>query len=258
MLFGCCTSFENHGLLARYGYDRIILSAVELMQMDEETFNRATMTLQSGPVQCRALNSFCPPSLRLCGEYYDAGAVEAYCAALAARASLLGIEYIGVGAPKSRSIHDGFSRALALIQLTRSLNILCDACAPYNITVLLEAVCSLECNFITGTDEAFEIVRSLPRGNIALVYDTYHAFMMGEDDRPLRRALDSVKLVHMAQNIGNQRHYLRPEKLAEYKVYLDALLDGDYDGEVSVEALYDDLEARLGETLDIMKILCFR
>jgi sugar phosphate isomerase/epimerase len=226
--------------------------------MEEETLKRAIMTLQSGPVKCRALNSFCAPSLILCGPGYVPDAVADYCSALAERAYQLGIAYIGVGAPKSRSIPDGFSSAVASAQLKQSLEILCDACAPYKITVLLEAVCSLECNFITTTDEALTVVRSVQRDNIALVFDTYHAFMMNENDKPLRRSLDKVRLVHMAQNIDHQRHYLRLKNLPEYSVYIDALLDGGYDGEISVEAFNDDIESQLNETLDIMKILCNR
>ncbi len=258
MLFGCCTSISNYDLLVKHGYDRIILPATELMGMDEAAVAAMRRTLANGPVQCRALNSFCTPELLLCGDGFDPTAVEAYCSILARRAHQIGVKFIGVGAPKSRSVADDFPREIAMVQFKLSLAILCAASAPYGIIVLLEAVCSLECNFITTTDEALEVVRALHYDNLALVFDAYHAFMMGEDAEPLRRAMEDVKLVHVAQNIDNRRHYLRLENMPEYRVFFDALLDGGYAGEVSVEAFYDDLETRLDETLDIMKRLCLR
>lgn len=258
MLFGCCTSIDNIALLERHGYDRIILSAVDVMSMSPEALDRARILLTEGPVKCRALNSFCPPTLKLCGEGYDPEAVRQYGSALVEKARTLGVTQVGIGAPKSRSIPEDFDKALALAQFKNSLTLLCDLFATADITVLLEAVCSLECNFITTTGEALAVITALGRPNLALVFDTYHAFMMDEDALPLRRAMDHVVLVHTAQNIDGRRHYLRRDKLAEYKVYFDALMAAGYKGEVSVEAFFDDIDEQLQETLSITKILCLQ
>jgi len=256
MEYGCCTAIDNYGLLVQTGYDRIILSAAELAAMSAADFGRLRDTLSAGPVKCRALNSFCTPELKLCGDGYDDGAVAAYTVSLAERAASIGVRYIGIGAPKSRNIPPGFARADAALQLKRSLQEICRVCAGYDVGVLLEPVCDLECNFITTTDEAAVLVGELGLANLNLVFDTYHAFMMGEDGNPLRRAMKYVKLVHTAQDVGGRRHYLRPENMEEYRVYFDALLEAGYDGEVSVEAFFDEPEARAAETLEIMKTLC--
>jgi sugar phosphate isomerase/epimerase len=256
MEYGCCTTIDNYELLVKNGYDRIILPAAELMDMEAATFERLRGTLSDGPVKCLALNSFCTPELVLCGDGYNGGAVETYTRALADRAARIGVRYIGVGAPKSRSIPPKFPRSTAVSQLEQSLGVMCRACAEYGIEVLLEAVCDLECNFITTTDEASGLVGELGRPNLGLVFDTYHAFMMGEDDGPLRRAMKHVRLVHTAQNIGGRRHYLRQANMEEYRIYFQALLEGGYDGEVSVEAFFDEPASQLGDTLVIMKTLC--
>lgn len=256
MQFGCCTTIANYDLLVAHGYDCIILSATELMAMNDEAFDQTRKILTNGHVKCMALNNFCVPQLKLCGTSYDQHAVTAYSRALAERAGQLGVKHIGVGAPQSRSISPDFSAAAAAEQFKRSLTCLCSTCAPYGIEVLLEAVCDIECNFITTTDEAAALVGKLNIPNLNLVFDTYHAFMMHENAAPLRRAMKYVKLIHVAQNIDNRRHYLRRENLGEYRVYFDELLKSGYNGEVSVEAFYDDIEAQLPETLDIMKTLC--
>lgn len=255
MVYGCCTTIDKYDLLISSGYDRIILPAADITAMNTETFEQLTRTL-GGPVKCHALNNFCTPQLRLCGDRYSEEAVADYSRLLAERASRLGVRYIGVGAPKSRSIPPDFPRGMAVDQFEKSMRALSSACARYDIVVLLEAVCELECNFITTTEEAADFVEYMKADNFKLVFDTYHAYMMGEDAAPLRRAIKHIELVHIAQNIDNQRHYLRHDNFAEYQVFFNALLEGGYDGEVSVEAFYDDMEEQLDETLEIMKRLC--
>lgn len=256
MEYGCCTTIDNYDLLVQTGYDRIILPAAELAAMETPAYERLRGKLSKGPVKCLALNSFCTPKLILCGNSYSNEAVEAYTRVLADRAAGIGVRYIGVGAPKSRSIPPDFPQSTAMSQLKHSLTGICRVCADYDIEVLLEAVCDLECNFITTTEEAVGVVEELGLPNLQLVFDTYHAFMMGEDDAPLRRAMKYVRLVHVAQNIDGRRHYLRRANMDEYAVYFNALLEGGYDGEVSVEAFNDEPETQLQETLDIMKTLC--
>ncbi|SHI14602.1 Sugar phosphate isomerase/epimerase [Sporobacter termitidis DSM 10068] len=256
MKFGCCTTIENYDLLVKRGYDRIILPAAGIMEMNAQAFDRLRETLDTGPVKCRALNSFCQPRLVLCGPLYNAQAVAAYSRALAGRAGSIGVRYIGVGAPESRSIPPDYPYDTAMLQFGQSLAVLCRACAPYGITVLLEAVCELECNFITTTDEAVNVVEGLHLENLQLVFDTYHAQMMAEDGAPLRRAVKYVRLVHVAQDSSGSRRYLRRDKMDEYRVYFNVLHENGYDGEVSIEALNDDIETQLLETLEIMKDLC--
>lgn len=256
MLYSCCTKMEDYSLLEKAGYDGIILAAAEVAAMDEGAFLKAADRIQKGPLCCNALNSFCPPELKLCGPGYDKDAVAAYIGPLARRAAKLSVRQIGIGSPKSRSIPQGYSRETATGQLRQSFEVICKACACFGIDVLAEAVCDLECNFITTTDEAAALIETIDAENIGLVFDTYHAFMMGEDDKPLRRAIRRIRLIHTAQDIEGKRHYLRKENMDEYRVFFDALLEEGYDGEVAIEAFYDEIGQQLGTTLAIMKSLC--
>lgn len=256
MIYSCCASLGMLDAVECAGYERIILPGTEVAAWSDGELTAVVERLRRSPLTCRALNSFCTPELILCGPNYDPEKVKAYIDRLAPRAAALGAEYIGVGSPKSRSIPDGFDKELAMEQWCETLTILCDACAPHGITVLLEAVCALEGNWMTTTTSALEVVRRMGREDLQIVFDTYHAFMMGEDAAPLKEAMPHVRLVHVAQDIIGQRHYLRWENFGEYKVYFDALLEAGFNGEVAVEAFYDDPAEQLPVTLNIMKALC--
>lgn len=256
MIYSCCAPLSLLDTVERAGYGRIILPGTEVAARSDQEVAAAVEKLRRSALTCRALNSFCTPELILCGPNYDPEKVRAYISRLAPRAAALGAVYIGVGSPKSRSIPDGFDKELAMDQWCQTLTILCDACAPHGITILLEAVCALEGNWMTTTASALEVVRRMDRKDLQIVFDTYHAFMMGEDAAPLKEAMPHVRLVHVAQDIVGQRHYLRWENFSEYKVYFDALLEAGFDGEVAVEAFYDDPAEQLPVTLEIMKALC--
>lgn len=256
MIYSCCTGIENHHTVRSAGYDRIILPAAELALWDAEGLERAAGALSAAGLSCAALNSFCPPALRLCGPGYDREEVGAYAAGLAKNAGALGVAQIGIGAPGSRSIPEGYSREKAGDEFLESLKIICGKCAGFGIEVLLEAVCSLECNHITTTEQAAATAARSGLKNLFLVFDIYHAAMMDEGPEPLSRAMPLVRLVHTAKAADGQRHYLDRDGLPSQRPYFDTLLASGYNGEVAVEALCGDISARAGETLALMRELC--
>jgi D-psicose/D-tagatose/L-ribulose 3-epimerase len=256
MLYSCCATMEHYDRIISAGYDRIILPAFGLCEMEESDFQTLRHTLENGPVQCRALNDFCSAELKLCGPEYDRSAVIKYSRTLVERSRQIGVEYIGVGAPRSRNIPDDYPPEKALAELKDSLTILCHAAAICGINILLEAVCSVECNFITSTDAAFDIVASLGLANLHLVFDTYHASMMGENAQPLLRAMQEVRLVHVAQDIDSKRRCPQNGFFEDHRIYFDALRECGFDGEVGVEACLTDTEGELEISLSILKRLC--
>ena len=256
MIYSCCASMEQYDRVRLAGYDRIILSGVELTSMDESAFQNTRSVLASGQLDCRALNDFCTDQLKLCSPGFDRLAVRDYIQRLAARSALLGVEYIGVGSPNSRNIAGDYSRPRALGEFKESLAVICTEAAAFGIQVLLEPVCSIECNFINYTDEGLEIIRSMGMDNLHLVYDTYHACMMKEDGQPLQRAMAEVRLVHVAQDIGQTRRCPQKGFVERHRVYFETLLQNGFSGEIAVEARLTGADGELVEALSILKTLC--
>ncbi len=255
MIYSCCATIEDYEKIRLAGYDRIILSAVELMLMNETAFLETKNKIENGSLKCYALNDFCSSDLKLCGPGFDLDSVRAYSRGLVERSAMLGIKSIGIGAPKSRYIPDGYSADQALMELKQSLIVICEEARKFNLNILLEAV-SGECNFITTTDEAFDLVKTLGLENFHLVYDTYHAFKMKEDEYPLLRAIQEVKLVHVAQDIDNLRRFPQIGFPEDHQLYFSTLLKCGYDAEIGVEATPMNMNGELRGTLRILKNLC--
>lgn len=256
MLFGCCTTIGNYNNVYAAGYDTITLAAVDIAAMDTVSFNRVKDIVNAGALRVLSLNRFSGPDVHLNGPDYSPEALKAYASPLIERAGLLGVRYIGIGSPASRNLVPGISAAAAMEQFENAIRLLCGLAAPYGIDILIEAVCDIECNFITVTNEALDVVTRLALKNLHLVYDIYHAHMMREPLDNIDLAAKEIRVVHIAQDAAcGQRHYLEMANIEEYRPYIDRLNAIGYVGEVSLEAFYGELEHELPKSLAILKKL---
>lgn len=253
MQFCCCASFEDLPLVTSAGYDRIALSGTFLAVCGEDTFAQLCAAAADGSLVCRSLNAFCPADVKLVGEGYAPRRLGRYSRALAARASRIGVEAVGIGSPNSRKLPSEFDRGCAMRQWQASLRIICEEFGSCGISVLAEPLCTLECNWMNTTDEVREVVEQLSLPNLGMVFDMYHAFVMGEYDIPLRRAMPYVGEVHIAQFIHGEKHYLHPDHSADCAPYFAALRDLGYDGEIAVEAVHGSLPSALPRSLKLLR-----
>ena len=252
MTFGCCIGSSCYDLVAKAGYSSIAFPGVELTSLSESEFEQLTEKVRTGPLDVLSVNSFCPPQLRLTGHDLDLDALERYARILFPRAAQLGVKFIGIGGPVSRSTREGETQEDALRNLETSLSTLCRVAEEYSLTILLESVCSLECNLVTYTHEAAEMVRRLNIPNLGLVYDIYHAHMMHEDPRYILEAADLIRVAHIAQDEGGKRIYLREEKFQEYLPYIKALTEAGYTGELNMESFVGDPAQELPQSKKIL------
>lgn len=252
MELGCCIGMEYYDTVAAAGYRSIALSGVELTNMDESVFQSGKKKILSGPLAVHSINNFCPPALRLTGSGFDANKLADYSNLLFRRASDIGAQYIGIGSPVSRSTRAGESPLTAIEELERSLNILCCLAKNYGLTILLESVCSLECNLVTYTHEAAQLVRKMSLDNLGLVYDIYHAQMMKEDPEYILEIPDLIHVVHIAQNHNGKRIYLREKNLPEYVPYFKALNKIGYRQECNLECFASNVEEELPRSKKIL------
>lgn len=255
MKIGCCIDISRYDALVACGYESIALAAKDIAVWDEETFRTAKKKLAEGKLKTISLNSFCTPELRLNGRGFDPEKVAAYTALVCRRGSELGFRYLGIGAPSSRNLKPGDDLVRCRAQFMQALNIMCTEAAKYGVEILLESVCSLECNFLTSTREALEIVRELGLPNLHLVYDIYHEYMENQPLDVIYEAGDEIRVVHIAQNVDNKRAYLDEAHLGEYKAYWNALRKIGYEGEWNLEAFVGEPEEMLPHSMKIMKKL---
>lgn len=253
MNFGCCTSMKNYALLAEMGYDYIELAGVELYEMTGEEVEDAARTLARGRVECVNINTYCPESVAVTGPRYDRETVARYARAVLKRAHRLGATMVGFGAPKSRILPEGYDRAKAMAQFKEAITVTCEIAEREGIEILLEAICAQQCDLVNTTREAVAVVETLALPNLNLVYDTFHAEMMGEDTDAILAAAPYMRHFHVAQPVDGNRCYLDKAHMDNYRRFIAAALSCGYDGAVSVEAMTGDFESGARRSLEILR-----
>lgn len=255
MKIGCCIDISWYDTLVACGYESITLAAKDVAVWDEDTFQSAKKKLTEGKLKTISLNSFCTPELRLNGKDFDPEKLTKYTELVCKRGSELGYRYVGIGAPGSRNLglEDNLDRCRA--QFMQALGIMCREAAKFGMEILLESVCSVECNFITTTREALAIVRELGLPNLHLVYDVYHEYMENQSLDVIYEARDEIRAVHIAQNANNKRAYLDDAHLEEYTAYWNALQKIGYTDEWNLESFVGAPEEMLPRSMQIMNKL---
>ncbi|MCR4758843.1 MAG: sugar phosphate isomerase/epimerase [Oscillospiraceae bacterium] len=237
MKTGCCGNSRNYDQIRSMGYDYAELSGAELMSLSEEDFRAFAAHVKEAGFPVLGINAYCSGEHPLVGPGFSEAGTADYAKELCRRAAELGVRTIGVGAPAARRLPPGYSAKTADSQMKTALRLIAAEAAPYGITVLLEALHSGLCEYLNHTEEAAELVKELALPNLWLVYDYYHAALMGEDFASMHRVMPLVRHLHYSTELGDgRRGYVTEEAFPEFSLYVDEALEDGYGGNISVEA----------------------
>lgn len=255
MMIGCCTSFDMAETLKEFHYDAITLAATDVVTWNREKTLQVRDQLREYGLKCNSMNSFCSGSLRLTGDGFSREAVRDYAKELAERAELLGIPYVGIGAPEARNLSRPEEKERAWEQFHQAMEEVCHVFSEYGMEALLESLCARACNFITTTEEALKFVKEAGIKNLHLVYDIYHEGVMNQSLDVIRKAAKEIKVVHIAQDSSSARYYLSEEHLEEYRKYWKVLEEIGFRGEFTIEAFEGDIRRGMEESMRVIHLL---
>ncbi|MGE4283388.1 MAG: sugar phosphate isomerase/epimerase family protein [Clostridia bacterium] len=253
MKYGCCTSVENYYLIRKIGYDFIELSGREITAMSDEQFKRIADKASAGELRCNGFNDYCSSDVAIVGPSYNAKQAEQYAKLICERGYRLNISTIGIGAPMSRRLPEGFSKAEADRQVIEFLNITADIAKQYGITILFESLNDKVSNYVTFISEAVEIVKQVNKDNLKIVADFYHMWMMNEDVINIAYAFPYIYHLHIAQDRDGNRGYLCEDFYHKYKEAIAAVSKQGYNKTISVEAFWGDFEQGATQSFQILK-----
>lgn len=239
---GCCGNTNTYPAIAQMGYDYVELSARQIMELSDEEFEAFLGVYGQTGFPCHGFNDYCSAQHPLIGPESKNSDSLTYARALCRRGAALGISTIGIGAPAARIMPPGYGKERADADMTRFLQYICPMASKYGITILLEAVHSGLCNYLTGTDEVLAMVQALNLPNLKMVLDYYHAEVMGEDLHALHTVMPHVRHLHISTDLeSHDRGFMREEDVPLMQTLLQEAAAAGYTGGISVEAVHGDL-----------------
>ncbi|MFW5756044.1 MAG: sugar phosphate isomerase/epimerase family protein [Tangfeifania sp.] len=250
---GVCTSVSNADMLAAHGYTFIEESVGRFLMpaKSEEEFNGMLQQAQNAAIPVKACNGFIPGNLKSVGPEAVHKEILEFMEIAFQRAQKAGVEYIVFGSGGSRAVPEGFSKEEALRQFTDLCSNMAPIAAKYDVVVVLEPLNSKECNFINSVTEGGEIVEEVNHPNFRLLADIYHMMMDGEGPESIEKYGHLIHHTHIAEKEGRAAPGTHNE---DFTAYFRALKNVGYEGMMSIECRWEDLETQAPKAIEAMKI----
>lgn len=249
---GACTSLRNDHLLRKYGYAFVEESVREILlpEKPEEQFREMLTAVKASSLPVPVCRIFLPGSLPCVGDAVKQDALMAYTETALRRAGHAGVTTIVFGSGGARRIPAGFDPAKAREQLVAFLRLAGPIAATHGVTLALENLNRGETNMINRLHQAVDVVEAVRHPNVRMLVDIYHMLRENEAAEEILRAAPYVHHCHIAE----------PEKRAapttmkdDFRPYFRALKQAGYNGRLSIEAGWGNLEAELPSALLVLR-----
>jgi sugar phosphate isomerase/epimerase len=252
MRFGVCALLEKVDRLAAVGYDYIELNvqSVLMPEKSDAEFQDIRKRVAKAPIKPEVFSVFIPADLRVVGDSVQRQRLSSYVRTACCRARELGAEVIVYGSSGSRDVEEGYSREKALDQIAEFLKMAADHAETNGITVILEPICYREGNILRTVAEGLEMVQRVDRKGIRLLADLYHVW---QEKEPMKNILDAAKWlghVHVAEPV--KRSYPGNDDF-DFSDFFTALREARYNGRMSVECSFNDLDREIEIALRTIK-----
>ncbi len=252
MRYGVCADPSNAPALARAGFEFIELHVQNHLKTlaDEATFAPELARIEASALPCEAANCFLPGNLHVTGPEVDMDALAAYVDLACGRAARAGIRSIVFGSGGARRIPDGFSRDEAWQQLLDFGRMLGPVAQHHGVLIVVEPLNLRECNVLTTVGESAEYVRQVDHPFFRLLVDGYHWAL---DNDSYNDLVDSMPLIAHA-HIATYASRLAPGlEACDFARFFDALKKGGFDGRLSIEGRWENMEQDAPQALDVLK-----
>jgi sugar phosphate isomerase/epimerase len=249
---GVSAGISNSSILATAGYSFVEESVRGfLVPAESDTvFEQKLALLKGSRLPVEACNSFLPGNMKCVGPAPAHEEILKFGETVFRRARMAGIKTIVFGSGGARAIPEGFSREKAKQQFISICKQLVPFAQKYNVVITLEPLNTKECNFINSVAEGGEIVETVNHDNFRLLADIYHMLMENENPANLIKYGHLLYHTHIAEKAGRSAPGVNNE---DFTPYLKALKNVNYDGRMTIECSWKNLEEQAATALTVLR-----
>lgn len=257
MKLGLCTDFENLAIAAKAGFDYAECGLSKLAAMPQEAFEELLAQKKTFPIPVTKANLFLPREVKPLGPDACERVQREYLELAFSRANAIGIKLVVFGSSGARNVPEGWSTARAWRQLVDFLELAAEYCEKYDIVLALEPLRSGESNILNYVTEATALCGIVNHPKITVLGDTYHMILGSEPWEHLARAGEKLSHMHIGHTLKEAKGRIFPARGdgEDYAEVLNVLKNMGYQGDVSVEAGFSDLEKDAAEAAACLRPL---
>ena len=207
----------------------------------EETL--ATFRAATGGHPIEAANLFLPGELRCTGpDAVPFDRLAGYAETVCRRLAKAGASILVFGSGRARAVPEGWPKEKAEEQFVSLLSRLGPIAESHGVTIAVEPLARVECNFVNTVDEGAAIARASGSPAVGVVADCYHWARNGESAETILAARGVLVHAHLATLPSRQAPGMEP---CDFTPFFRALLAAGYDGRVSIEGGLPPPEGRV-------------
>ena len=241
---GVVQSVENDSLLNAFGYRYLVESTAKMLSpvnVSDDQFKAHLQKIKKTRVPLIACNLFIPANLKVVGPAIDETAILKYVEIVFQRAQAAGLKMIVWGSGGSRGVPEGFDHARAMEQFISIARDIVVIAAKYDIVLALESLDHTECNFITTTKEALDVVKAIDHKNLRLCVDIYHMLKEGELPDIIAETKKYLVYCEIAEKEGRTPPGVHGD---DFRPYFSELKKVGYTGKIVLECRWGDVASQ--------------
>lgn len=246
----CGTGHAEAAKAAGLDYLEANVTGFLMPENSDEEFaaNKALAATITPPIY--SANGFFPGEIKIVGPEADIERAVKYSRTALRRASEIGIKILVLGSSGSRSIPEGFSREEARKQFIDFLKRIAPDAEKNGVIVAIEPLQTEETNFINTVPEGAQIARETGSENIAVIADLFHMARMKEPPEDIINSADKLVHCHIAEVEERTAPGVKGD---DFTPYLKALKSIKYDGRMSFECSWQDIDTQLPKAIQTMR-----
>ena len=246
----CGTGHAEAAKAAGLDYLEANVTGFLMPENSDEEFaaNKALAATITPPIY--SANGFFPGDIKIVGPEADIERAVKYSQTALRRASEIGIKILVLGSSGSRSIPDGFSREEARKQFIDFLKRIAQDAEKNGVIVAIEPLQTEETNFINTVPEGAQIARETGSKYIAVIADLFHMARMKEPPEDIINSADKLVHCHIAEVDERTAPGVKGD---DFTPYLKALKSIKYDGRMSFECSWQDIDTQLPKAIQTMR-----
>ena len=246
----CGTGHAEAAKAAGLDYLEANVTGFLMPENSDEEFaaNKALAATITPPIY--SANGFFPGDIKIVGPEADIERAVKYSQTALRRASEIGIKILVLGSSGSRSIPEGFSREEARKQFIDFLKRIAPDAEKNGVIVAIEPLQTEETNFINTVPEGAQIARETGSEYIAVIADLFHMARMKEPPEDIINSADKLVHCHIAEVEERTAPGVKGD---DFTPYLNALKSIKYDGRMSFECSWQDIDTQLPKAIQTMR-----
>lgn len=232
---GCASKLEVMKQVVEAGVDFVTVGTLDFLcpEQAEEVFEANLAKARDAGARVLACNGFLQKEKHtVVGPEARHDAVVAWAEIVCRRLAKAGGRFVVFGSSSARRLPDGWTKEQGDEQMVALLKRLGPVARKYGVMVVVEQLRKEECNYLNHISHLGELIRKADDPNVKALADLYHIASVGDTPEDLRRNLDVVVHMEIAEKEGRMYPGTNGD---DFRPWFRVLAEAKWTGTLNIE-----------------------